>query len=102
MEETCVEKKKIEIKKITDPIQLQSAPFFNRRSIDYATIRFESRFRRTIEENSRRRAREPGQRVPRNGDTVAKEPARDESLPRSGLLTRLQQLEHDLRHRVVE
>lgn len=38
--------------------------------------------------------------VPRNGDTVAKEPARDESLPRSGLLTRLQQLEHDLRHRV--
>lgn len=38
--------------------------------------------------------------VPRSGDTVAKETARDESLPRSGLLTRLRPLEHDLRHRV--
>lgn len=39
--------------------------------------------------------------VPRSNDTVAKEPARDESLPRSSLLTRLQPLGYDLRHHRV-
>lgn len=34
-------------------------------------------------------------------DTVAKEPARDESLPRSGLLTRLRPLGYHLRHHRV-
>lgn len=70
---------------------------FNRRSIDYArfvsSLVLPGQSGELEEEGTRAEAT-----VPRNGDTVAKEPARDESLPRSGLLTRLQQL--DLRHRV--
>lgn len=44
--------------------------------------------------------REANRRIPRKTDTVAKEPARDESLPRSGFLTRSRPFEDDSRHRV--